>query len=268
MYLHIKQSGELLTSIPGQPWTRDAVYISAQHIKELCDKRDELQIEGVLVVSGAGNILRGEKMRDTFKGSNMSIIADTVGRIATIQNTIMLSAALHDMKVPHVIFSAPGMTFADGTFGKMQPYDVQAVHQAYESGSVVLTAGGSGKDNQTTDAAVLDFLVDHAQQFPGSVNVAHKTTHFDGVFEEDPRRNPGAKHFRRLSAQYMLDNYQRLGAVDRRCLEVLRNAPKEAAMIVYSATKYTPAQAVAAWSLGNLPGTLLVPGDAAPLYDS
>lgn len=267
MYLYLKQSGELLTSRPGQPWTRDAVYLCAQRIKELYDKQEELSVEGLLVVSGAGNILRGEKMRELFTGSNMSVLSDTVGRIATVQNTIMLSAALKDLEVSHEIFVAPGMAFQDGTFGNMRPYNVHDVHHAYMDGKVVLVAGGSGKDNQTTDAAVMDFLVDHAQHYKDAVHMAHKTTHFDGVFDEDPRVNPAAKHYRQLSAQYMIDHYERLGAVDQRCLEVLRGAPKDTALLIYSATKYTPAEALTAWTADKLPGTLVVPGSEVPVFD-
>lgn len=268
MYLHLKQSGELLTSLPAEPWTRDAVYTSAKQIKDLHDHANELEVEGLMIVSGAGNILRGEKMRQLFAGSNMSAVSDAIGRISTVQNTIMLSAALKDLEVPHQMFIAPTMGLSDERLPDIPSYTVQAVHEAYQQGLVVLMAGGSGKDNQTTDAAVTELMIDHAKHFEGTENVAYKATHFNGVFDEDPRHNPTAPRYKLINARYMLDNYERFGAVDRRCLELLATAPDDVMLRVYSAGQYSPLSAVQAMRQRLSPGTLIVsmdmPAEMAP----
>lgn len=265
MYLHLKQSGELLTSLPAEPWTRDAVYGAADHIKDLHDHAQELDLEGIMVVSGAGNILRGEKMRQLFEGSNMSDVSDVVGRIATVQNTIMLSAALRDLGVPFQIFIAPSMNLQDNSFSEVPTYDVQAVHEAYKQGKIVLMAGGSGKDNQTTDAAVTELMIDHAKHFAGTENVAYKATRFNGVYDQDPRTNPGAPRYKIISANTMLADYDRFSAVDKRCLELLSEAPDDVMLRVYSTKDYTPLTAVQAVRRKDSPGTLIVSQDMASI---
>ncbi len=227
--VHLKQSGELLTDVKGERWTASALQKAAARIGEVQARAESLGVYGLLVVSGGGNVPdgfgRGANIRAQFgEDSTVARYADVIGRRSTIDNTIMLSAALTDAGVKHVIFSAPNMAFQDLTLGTIEPYDIGVVQAAFREGNVVLMAGGSGKDNQTTDAAVLDYALMQAEAHPELESVALKSTKFNGVYDADPAKDPNAKRYADISAATMLADYDRFSAVDRKCLELLEEA--------------------------------------------
>lgn len=242
--VHLKQSGELLTDVKGERWTATALKKAAARIGEVQARAKVLGVHGLLVVSGGGNVPdgfgRGANIRAQFgEDSTVAKYADVIGRRSTVDNTIMLAAALADAGVPHVIFAAPNLAFEDTRLGKVKEYDVELVQAAFREGKVVLMAGGSGKDNQTTDAAVIEYALWQAKAHPELESVALKSTKFNGVYDNDPAKSSNAKRYAEISASTMLADYERFKAVDQKCLEILQAAGKENVAVelqVYDAT--------------------------------
>src|SRR5487761_1328220 len=163
MFVKAKQSGELLTSGGHwQPWTPDGVRACASKIELAHKKRGDLDLEGLLVVSGAGNIIRGERLRAQGLAGG---VEDVLGRLATIQNVLVLQAALKKT-TPTKVFVADNMGLKDPGIGSVDPYSLEAELAAYTNGQVVLIAGGTGEDNKTSDNAVLDYAACHATHRP------------------------------------------------------------------------------------------------------
>ena len=191
---HLKQSGEKLTADgSGELWTPDALRRSAEQIGEVPRNMGRLVLHGLMVVPGAGNIVRGRNVYDSLpEGSQVHRRADVVGRLGTVMNAAMLSAALDDEKVPHVMLMAPGMGYADPHVGTIDAYCPEAAMEAYRRERVVVIAGGSGKDKQTTDAAVMDYTLLESATFPEMESIALKTTKFPGIYTEDPAKHPQA----------------------------------------------------------------------------
>lgn len=259
MYVHLKQSGELLTDQQaGAPWNPDDLYASAARIREVHANAEELGVEGLMVVSGAGNLVRGDEVRERFGATSaVARVSDAVGRMATAQNAIMLSAALTDYNVPHALFAAPGMEFADPHLGTIDPYDPKAVKEAYERKAVVLMLGGSGKDGQTTDAAVMDYTIAHGNAFPDDESMALKATKHPGIFTADPAHHLDATQFAMISAREMLE--RGLGGVDEQCLRTIAEAEEGVSLLVYAAA-HSPLEVLRAErdaSVRNYLGTVI-----------
>lgn len=268
--VHLKQSGELLTDVAGVRWTLSALKRSAARLGEVQRRASELGVLGLLVVSGGGNVPdgfgRGANTRAQFgEGSKVAHYADVIGRRSTVDNSIMLAAALEDAGVPYLLLAAPNSAFNDVELGSIKEYSPALVQAAYGHGKIVIMAGGTGKAGQTTDAAVVEYAMWQAQAFPGVPSIALKSTKFNGVFEGDPAKVPDTKRYKTISAADMLANYERLGAVDRRCLEILQEAGREnldVRLQIYAA-EHSIATALEDPGLGTIVQSFAVPASLA-----
>jgi uridylate kinase len=256
--VHLKQSGELLTDDPGKRWTPPALKKAAERIAEVQRTAERLNVGGLMIVSGGGNVPdgygRGSVMREVF-GTDTAVgrIADVIGRRSTVDNAILLGAALEDLGVPHKMFAAPKSNFSDMDLGEIKAYDIESVQAAYREGHVVLMAGGIGVSNITTDTAVVELAMWQAKAHPEVPSLALKATKYNGVFDNNPKTHPDARQYARLSAGFMLADYERFSAVDERCLEILRDAGTsglDVRLQVYAAD-YTIAQALQNEKLGT-----------------
>jgi uridylate kinase len=185
-----------------------------------------------MVISGGGNVPdgfgRGANTRKIFSADSMvARYADVIGRRSTTDNAIMLAAILIDMGAPCLLVAAPNAAFEDVELGPIPIYTPEVVAKAYHDGKVVLIAGGIGLGGRTTDAAVVSYALWQAKADPNVQSIALKATKFNGVFDDDPAAHPGARRYTGLSADFMLKDYDRFGAVDRICLETLKEAGDE-----------------------------------------
>lgn len=222
MFVHLKQSGELLghddeDSKQGHLWTPNGVRASADKLAAAHRRFDTLGIEGMVVVSGAGNVVRGDKLK---KENIATGLEDFLGRLGTVQNTIVLAKALEALRVPVRVFISERMGISDPSLPTdyLEPYDAEAVQSAHESQRLVLISGGTGEDNKTTDNAIMEYAKRQKEVTPGSEVLALKGTKLDGVFEYDPDKDARARPYRTISAQTMLEDYGRYGVVDRASL--------------------------------------------------
>ncbi len=155
----------------------------------------------VAVVIGAGNLWRG---KDGQAHGMEQTTADHMGMLATVMNALALGDALRRVGIePRVMTAVDMHSFAE-------PYIRGRAIRHLEKGYVILLAAGTGNPYFTTDtAAALRAMEIHAE-------VLIKATKVDGVYDKDPKRNPDAKRFERLS--YIDALNMRVGVMDSTAL--------------------------------------------------
>ena len=146
-------------------------------------KARELGIE-IAVVVGGGNIFRGVEV--SSRGVSRTT-GDTMGMLATVMNCLALESALERKGQSARTLCAFVMPQISELFTRA------AAHRYLAEGRIVLLAGGTGNPYFTTDTtAVLRASEIGAQ-------AVLKATNVDGVYSADPKKDPSAKRFERLS---------------------------------------------------------------------
>lgn len=175
----LKLSGEALQGSMGFGIDPKVIKGMAQEIKEVL----EMDIEVALVIGG-GNIFRG--LAASTQGMDRST-ADYMGMLATTLNSLALQDALENIGVPTRVQSAIAMAEL------CEPYIRRKATRHLEKKRVVIFAGGTGNPYFTTDtAAGLRAMEIHA-------DAIFKATKVNGVYDDDPVKNPQAVMFDQLS---------------------------------------------------------------------
>lgn len=138
----------------------------------------------VAVVVGGGNILRGA----TVAGRGLDrATADHMGMLATVMNGLALEKAIEETGVPARTLSAIPMPTI------CEPYARQTASRHLARGRIVVLAGGTGNPYFTTDTgAVL-----RAAEL--ECDAVLKATNVDGVYTADPKLDPNAVRYDRLT---------------------------------------------------------------------
>lgn len=159
---------------------------------------------GIGIVVGGGNIWRGA----TASAAGMDrATADYAGMLATVINALALQEALEKTGVP-----TRTMTAID-IHAVAEPYIRRRAIHHLEKGLVVVFAGGTGNPFMTTDtAAALRGL-----EIGADVLLMAKNR-VDGVYDDDPRKNPAARRYDRLSYLDALNH--RLAVMDSTALSL------------------------------------------------
>jgi uridylate kinase len=138
----------------------------------------------IAVVVGGGNMVRGVEV--SSQGLSRPT-GDTMGMLATVMNCLALGAAIERKGTPAQTLSAFVMPQICELFTRA------AAHKSLAEGRIVLLGGGTGNPFFTTDTtAVLRAAELDAQ-------AVLKATNVDGVYSADPKKDPSAKRFDRLS---------------------------------------------------------------------
>ncbi|KAK8710026.1 hypothetical protein V6N13_145370 [Hibiscus sabdariffa] len=133
----------------------------------------------VAIVVGGGNIFRGSSWAGCSGLDRSS--ADYIGMLATVMNAMFLQAAMESIGIPTRVQTAFRMSEV------AEPYIRRRAVRHLEKGRVVIFAAGIGNPFFTTDtAAALRCAEINAE-------VVLKATNVDGVYDDDPRRNPNAR---------------------------------------------------------------------------
>jgi uridylate kinase len=142
------------------------------------------------VVVGGGNILRGVKM----SGESLSRpTADSMGMLATVMNALVLEAAIERLGAPARTMSALAMPQVCET------YERQRALRHFDDGRVVVFAGGTGNPFFTTDTTAV------LRAAEMDCDAVLKATNVDGIYSTDPKINPAAQRYDRLTHQEALD---------------------------------------------------------------
>lgn len=165
----------------------------------------ELGVE-VVVVVGGGNIFRGA--RGSEKGIDRTT-GDYMGMLATVINALALQDALEKQGVPTRVQTAIAMAQV------AEPFIRRRAVRHLEKGRVVIFAGGTGNPYFSTDTAAA------LRANETGAEVILKATKVDGIYSEDPKKNPNAQRFDRISYQQALD--RRLEVLDATAFAMCRD---------------------------------------------
>lgn len=188
----LKLSGEVLAGDAGFGIDTTALGRLADEIREGMKGGVELGI-----VIGGGNMVRGTAA--TGDGLDRAA-ADAMGMLATVINAIALQASLERRGLVTRVLSAIEMR------SLAEPYIRRRAVRHLEKGRVVILAAGTGHPYFTTDTAAVLRAVEMG------ADVLLKGTKVDGVFSEDPIRNPAAVRYDSLSYFEVID--RRLKVMD------------------------------------------------------
>lgn len=139
----------------------------------------------VAVVVGGGNIWRG---CEAVKNGMDRVTADYAGMLATVINALALQDALEKEGVVTRTQSAIAVLQV------AEPFIRRRAIRHLEKGRVVIFAGGTGNPYMTTDTAAAL----RAAEIEADVLLMAKNK-VDGVYSADPRKNPEAMRFNRLT---------------------------------------------------------------------
>jgi uridylate kinase len=162
----------------------DAVVVK-RLAEEVADATEALKVQ-IAIVVGGGNIFRG--LKGASRGMDRPT-ADNMGMLATVINALALQDALEDIGQPTRVQSAIHMSQV------AEPYIRRRATRHLEKGRVVIFAAGTGNPYFTTDTTAALRAAEIA------AGVILKGTHsgVDGVYTADPRTNPDAVKYERIT---------------------------------------------------------------------
>jgi len=189
----LKLSGEAL----GDPETGHGIHPGAVgSIARQVARVAHLGVETAMVVGG-GNILRGA----TFSASGAHrASADYMGMLGTVINALALSNAMEEEGVETRVLTALDIRQV------AEPFVRRRAIAHLEKGRVVILAGGTGNPFFTTDTAAA------LRAAELGCEVMLKATKVDGVYSADPKKDPKAQRFERLTYMQVLE--RRLKVMD------------------------------------------------------
>lgn len=175
----VKLSGEALMG-------SEAFGIHQPTVRQICSDLVEAARLGVevAVVVGGGNIFRGAQM----SGMGLSRpAADSMGMLGTVMNAIALEAQVEALGHSARAMSGVSMPSVVETYTRQQASD------HLTKGRIVILAGGTGNPFFTTDTGGA------LRAAELGCDVMLKATQVDGIYSADPKKDPSAKRYDRIS---------------------------------------------------------------------
>ncbi|OHC66316.1 MAG: UMP kinase [Rhodocyclales bacterium GWA2_65_20] len=175
----VKLSGEALMGDDAYGINRETLWRIVTEIKAVVD----LGVETGVVIGG-GNIFRG--MSGASTGMDRAT-ADYMGMLATVMNAMALADAMRQANLQARVQSALNIEQV------VEPYIRGKAIRYLEEGKVVVFGAGTGNPFFTTDTAAA---------LRGSeigAEIVLKATKVDGIYTADPKKDPAATRFSRIS---------------------------------------------------------------------
>ena len=175
----LKLSGEMLAGEAGHG-------IDEKVLDSLADEIRDVQALGVQIgiVCGGGNIFRG--LAASTRGMDRAG-ADYMGMLATVINGLAIQHALENRGLYTRVMSAIEMARV------CEPYIRRRAVRHLEKGRIVVFAAGTGNPYFTTDTAAA------LRAIEVGADVILKATKVRGIFSGDPKQEPDATFFPRIS---------------------------------------------------------------------
>ncbi len=186
----LKLSGEALSGSSKSGYDDLLIEDIARQVKEILKKGID-----VGVVIGGGNYWRG-RSNDNIDRTK----ADQIGMLATVMNCIYVSEIFRSCGINTNILTP----FECGSMTKL--FSKDRANKYFEKGMVVFFAGGTGHPYFSTDTGI----VLRAIELDADAILLAKN--IDGVYDSDPKINPEAKKYDKLSIQEVVD--RKLGVID------------------------------------------------------
>ena len=188
----LKLSGEALMGDQNYGIDTKIAESVAKEIKAVHD----LGVE-VAVVVGGGNIFRGVSKS---AGNMDRAAADYIGMLATVMNAVVLQDALEKLNVFTRVLSAIDIPQL------AEPFIRRRAVRHLEKMRVVIFAAGTGNPYFTTDSAAA------LRACEIKAEVIFKATKVDGIYSDDPMKNPNATRYESISYKEVLE--KRLKVMD------------------------------------------------------
>jgi uridylate kinase len=180
----LKLSGEALMGEQKFGVEHRACKLIAEAIREVYALGVQLGI-----VVGGGNIFRGNQA-DAFGFARTP--ADHIGMLATTINGLVLQQTLASLGVDSRVMSALN------TDSIVEQFHWGHALHSLQKGTIVIFVGGTGNPYFTTDSAAA------LRASEIQADVLLKATKVDGVFSADPKKDPKAKKYDRLTYSEVL----------------------------------------------------------------
>lgn len=197
----LKLSGEALMGDSTAGIDGNTVLRLAKEVKELCDAGVEVGL-----VIGGGNILRGSEAASDVLNRATS---DHMGMLATVINALAMQDSLESLGQAVRVMSALQINQVCESFKRRRAI------RHFEKGRVVIFAAGTGNPFFTTDSAA------SLRGIEIEADVLIKATKVDGIYSDDPKTNPDAEFYPRISFDDAID--KRLNVMDATALVLCRD---------------------------------------------
>ncbi len=178
--LLLKLSGEALTGSSGYSIDTGVVARLAGDIKTATQSGVEMAL-----VVGGGNIVRGAEWASAMGMDRAT--ADHMGMLGTVINALAFHSALERIGVPARVMSAIPMATV------CEAYVRSKALNHLEQGRVTIFAAGTGNPYFTTDTTAA------LRAIETKCDAMAKATNVDGVYSADPKKDPNATRFERLT---------------------------------------------------------------------
>ena len=206
----LKLSGEALLGEQGHGIDGTILHQYAKEIKSIHDEGIE-----ICIVIGGGNIFRGVK--GATEGMDR-VQGDYMGMLATMINAMALQDALERSGIMTRLMSAIRMEAI------AEPFIRRRAVRHLEKGRVILFGAGTGNPYFTTDTAGA------LRAIEVEADVILKGTRVDGIYDDDPEKNPDAVKFDRITGDEVLK--RRLSVMDLTAFTLCRE--NETPIIVFN----------------------------------
>ncbi len=158
------------------------------------------------VVIGGGNIFRGAGLA---RAGMDRVAADHMGMLATVMNALAMQDALESLGMHARVMSAIRINEV------CEDYIRRRAVRHLEKGRIAIFAAGTGNPFFTTDTAAALRAIEI------SADVLLKATKVNGVYSDDPVRNPKAQHYPRLTFDKVLN--EKLNVMDATAIVMCRD---------------------------------------------
>lgn len=206
----LKLSGEALLGEQGHGIDGTILHQYAKEIKSIHDEGIE-----ICIVIGGGNIFRGVK--GATEGMDR-VQGDYMGMLATMINAMALQDALERSGIVTRLMSAIRMEAI------AEPFIRRRAVRHLEKGRVIIFGAGTGNPYFTTDTAGA------LRAIEVEADVILKGTRVDGIYDDDPEKNPNAVKFDRITGDEVLK--RRLSVMDLTAFTLCRE--NETPIIVFN----------------------------------
>jgi uridylate kinase len=181
----LKFSGEALAGSAGFGYDPEVLLGVCRQVAQLAQQGTQ-----VAIVVGGGNLFRGAA--SVGQGIHRAT-ADQMGMLATMMNGLALRDTLSSLGVNVAVYSGLGVD------GALPAFDAFAARQALTEGKVVILPGGTGSPYFTTDTAAA------LRAAELSCELVLKATKVDGIYTADPKKDPNATRYVRLTYREALE---------------------------------------------------------------
>jgi uridylate kinase len=160
----------------------------------------------VAVVLGGGNIFRGAGLA---RAGMDRVAADHMGMLATVMNSLAMQDALESLGLYARVMSAIRINEV------CEDYIRRRAVRHLEKGRVVIFAAGTGNPFFTTDTAA------SLRAIEINADILLKATKVNGVYSDDPVRNPSATRYSHLTFDKVLTD--KLNVMDATAIVMCRD---------------------------------------------